>query len=65
MTTSPYTALYLYHKRGALTVATDKPEGFELSDGRRLTPGRTKDQTTAWIVEVSRRLPILPEELCQ
>lgn len=59
---NPFAALYLYFRRGQLTVAEDKPAGFELGTGQRLSPMATLDGTTAWIYAQAFKLPCLPEE---
>lgn len=55
-----FAAVYLYHRRGELTAAEDCPPGFELSTGERISPGNTRDQNTARIYTLARKLPCLP-----
>ena len=60
---NPFQSYYLYHKPGELTVAADKPDGFELATGERIKPNQTIWQCQQWIVNHSRRLPILTPEM--
>ncbi len=45
---------------GQLIVATQEPEGFQLADARRLSPGWTVENAQAFIREAMNSLPILP-----
>ena len=56
-----YAALYLYYKVGELRVAEDCPAGFTLATGERLRVNATVDQQQAWINNVARRTPFLPD----
>lgn len=56
------TELYLWFKRGALAVAADKPEGFELGHAERLPTDRTEHQLYGWIHDKAARLACLPSE---
>lgn len=56
-----FASLYLYHKRGELTVSRDAPTGFELSTGERLGQSGTTEQMMHKIYTIARRLPCLPE----
>ena len=62
---NPFASLYLYHKIGRLTVAEHCPEGFELSTGKRLGPGGSREQIAAQIEEAARKLPILPDSITE
>lgn len=61
----PWASLYLWYKPqgGELAVAPEKPEGFELGDGKRIGPNGTVEQVAARVHEVGRRLPILTPEM--
>jgi hypothetical protein len=59
-----YAGLYLWFKRGEVTVAAEKPDGFELATGERLSPAATEEQMKFRIVLILNKLPILPESLC-
>jgi len=60
----PFAAVYLYHRRGGLACfAGTAPEGWELSDGRRIGPTGTVEENTARIAAMARRMPCLPEEV--
>ncbi len=60
---NPYAELYLWHTRGELRVASDKPgSDWELSTGERLRGGCNLDQMKRKIHEVAVRLPCLPTE---
>ena len=58
----PWTPRYLCHKpvpNGDMVVAADPPQGYQVSDPRRISPDWTETQTWRFIQEVSRHLPIL------
>lgn len=59
-----YAALYLWFKRGEVTVAAEKPEGFELATGERISPAATEEQVRNRIALILQTLPILPAEFC-
>ena len=62
----PYVHYYLYHRPsgdtrwGHLTIAENRPQGYELSDAERISPAWTQEQAIARIVAISGRLPLLP-----
>lgn len=58
----PYLRLYLWHKRGSLKIAAERPEGYDLSVPNRFMPNRTKWHVASVIFEVAKKLPCLPEE---
>lgn len=60
----PSPAYYLYYRQGgrewgAITLATDTPEGYRLAGPERLPRGASREQAIAWVVERAYRLPIL------
>ena len=57
------TPVYLWHRRGGLTMAAEKPGAeWELSSGEAQRGSQTRDQMRAWIHNLARRLPCLPLE---
>lgn len=59
------TELYLYAKPGAIRVAPEKPEGFDLGSlvtGERVPGHLTVEQLTYWIRTHTDRFPCLPNE---
>ena len=56
-----YADLYLYFRRGCLTVAETCPEGFTLGHSKRIGPSGTAEQVMHWIHNEARHLPCLPE----
>lgn len=45
---------------GAVKIAADKPQGFELAWNERLSPARSYEALKYDLVEIMGRLPILP-----
>lgn len=62
MMADPTTRVYLWHRRGGLTVAAEQPEGYELSENQAVPSHRERAHVAGWILERARRLPCLPVE---
>jgi hypothetical protein len=55
--------LYLWHKRGGLKFAAEKPgPEWSLTDPRLHRGSMTREQMRAWTLEVARRAPCLPPD---
>lgn len=52
---------FLWFRRGALRIAAEKPEGYELGDGAALPSHVVRSALIGWVLERARRLPCLPE----
>lgn len=64
---NPCGAYFLYFRpsvgeiAGELRIETEAPDGFQLADNRRISPGWTTDRARRHIYDVWRTLPILAE----
>ena len=60
----PYAMMYLYHKKGGLTIAAKNPgKPWELSMPERISPAWSREQAYNVIRFKAKSLPIIPPEI--
>ena len=57
-----WTRIYLYHKRGSVMAAADKPDGYDLTTAEYIPRDLDMSQLTAWTHERLMRARCLPVE---
>lgn len=59
---NPFENYYLYFKRGGIKITNEKPEGYELVSGQRISPSWSCAQAYQYVKDSIRKVPCLPED---
>ena len=61
-THNTFESYFLFFKRGGIKIAREKPEGYDLVSGQRISPSWSCAKAYQYVKDIIRKVPCLPED---